>query len=387
MIYILVLLYTLFLFVHFNVNGYKRGELFHYYFLLVIVCCIAGFSYRLGMDTIGYMEYFERIDDFKYTTKHLTEYRYEPAFVLLLASCKTIWNDFTLVQIVVAVFVNTVIFWFARRHAKYYFLVIFFYFIFGFWNINFEIKRESIAICFFLLGVDKILKEEKISLKNYFSYYIFCLFSALFHHFGFITFLFPLATKIRLNRLYIITVIVLFMMSYLGSIIFKDILTTLNTLMALYSNEGISDYLDSGKYGVGGVFTVNGLITGVIVPFYIVWCVRNKINKKILSLTLFYFLISALSANVFIFYRVLNYLFMFLLILYSQFAEKCCISYNKNVAANRLVLLFAIGVLIYGKCHKLQYIRYSPYSSVFTKEINAEREAEYDRLTTLRMYD
>lgn len=387
MIYILVLLYTLFLFVHFNVKGSKRGELFHYYFLLVIVCCIAGFSYRLGMDTIGYMENFERIDDFKYATKHLTGYRYEPAFVLLLACCKAIWNDFTLVQIVVAVFVNSVIFWFARKFVKYYFLVIFFYFIFGFWNINFEIKRESIAVCFFLIGVAKILKKENASSKDYFYYYLFCTFSALFHHFGILTFLFPLATKIRLNKLYIFALIVLFMMSYLGGIIFKDILKAVNTLMALYSSEGLSDYLESGKYGEGGVFTLNGLITGIIVPFYIVWCVRNKINKKILSLTLFFFLISALSANVFIFYRIHNYLFLFLLILYSLFAEKCCTGRNKNVAVNRLVLMFVISLLIFGKCHKLQYIRYYPYSSIFTKEISAEREAEYDRLSTLHLYE
>lgn len=387
MIYIIVLFYTLFLFVHFNVNGHKRGEKFHYSLLLTIACCIAGFSYRLGMDTIGYMENFERIDDLKYVTKNLTSYRYEPAFVLLLACCKSIWNDFTLVQIVVAVFVNSVIFWFAKQHTKFYFLVIFFYFIYGFWNINFEIKRESIAVCFFLIAVNKIIKDDNNSTKDYLFYFVLCSFSALFHHFGILTFLFPLATKMRLNKLYIISLIVLFMMSYLGGILFKDILTALNTIMALYSNEAISDYLASGRYGEGGLFTLNGLITGIIIPFYIVWCVRNKINKKILSLTLFYFLISALSANVFIFYRIHNYLFMFLLILYSLFAEKCCSSNNKNVAANRIVLLFVIGLMIYGKCHKLQYIRYYPYSSVFTKEINAEREAEYDRLTTLRMYD
>lgn len=387
MIYIIVLLYTLFLFVHFNVNGHKRGEMFHYSLLLTIVCCIAGFSYRLGMDTIGYMENFERIDDLKYVTKKLTSYRYEPAFVLLLACCKTIWNDFTLVQIVVAVFVNSVIFWFAKKHANYYFLVIFLYLVYGFWNINFEIKRESIAVCFFLIAVSKIIKDENKSKKDYFFYYVSCSFSALFHHFGLLTFLFPLAFKIRLNKFYILTLALLFMMSYVGSILFKDILTALNTLMALYSNEGISDYLASSRYGRGGVFTLNGLITGIIVPFYIVWCVRNKINKKILSLTLFYFLIGALSANVFIFYRIYNYLFLFLLILYSQFAEKCCSKYNKSDVANRSIFLLVIGFMIYGKCQKTQYIRYVPYSSVFTKEINAEREAEYDRLTTLRLYE
>lgn len=387
MIYILVLLYTLFLYVHFNVNGHKRGESFHYYLLLVIVCCIAGFSYRLGMDTIGYMENFERIDNLKYVVAHLREYRYEPAFVLLLAICKSVWNDFTLVQIIIAVFVNSVIFWFVRKHAKFYFLVIFFYFIFGYWNINFEIKRESIAVCFFLIGFNRIIKEGKISRNDYLYYYIFCTFSALFHHFGILTFLFPFVTKIRLNRAYTLVLIVLFVMSFLGSIVFKDLLSALNTLMALYLSDGLSDYLSSGRYGEGGVFTINGLITGIAIPFYIIYCVRNIVNPKVLSMTLLYFLISGLAANVFIFYRIQNYLFLFLMIIYGQFAERCCTHNNRNAIVNSFVLLFVAFLLIYGKCHKPQYIRYSPYSSIFTKEINEEREAEYDRLSTLYLYE
>lgn len=385
MIYIIVLIYTLFLFFRYNVGKKKKGEKFHYYFLLFIVICITGFSYRLGMDTIGYSENFERLDDFNTVIHHLNGYRYEPAFVLLLSLCKSIWNDFAMVQIVVALFVNTTIFWFAKKHSNYYFLAIFLFFIYDFWNFNFEIKRESIAVSFFLLGIHHLLKEKVVA-KDYIVYYIFSAFCFAFHHFGILTIFFPLLMRIRMNKVYYTAFIIIFLVSLFGSMFLKDTLVAINQLMALYTGEDITTYMESGKYGEGSFYTINGLITALVIPLYIVYSIKDRIDKKILALTLFTFIISLLSSQVFIIYRLQNYFCMFLFITYSRFAEVSCSSRSGRASINRLILIFVIFVVMYGKCHKSQYIRYAPYSSIFTKEINREREAEFDRLATEYLY-
>ena len=290
-----------------------------------------------------------------------------------------------MVQIVVALFVNTTIFWFAKKHSNYYFLAIFLFFIYDFWNFNFEIKRESIAVSFFLLGIHHLLKEKVVA-KDYIVYYIFSAFCFAFHHFGILTIFFPLLMRIRMNKVYYTAFIIIFLVSLFGSMFLKDTLVAINQLMALYTGEDITTYMESGKYGEGSFYTINGLITALVIPLYIVYSIKDRIDKKILALTLFTFIISLLSSQVFIIYRLQNYFCMFLFITYSRFAEVSCSSRSGRASINRLILIFVIFVVMYGKCHKSQYIRYAPYSSIFTKEINREREAEFDRLATEYLY-
>ena len=104
MIYIIILLYTLFLVYNYDIKKTKKGFQFHYVALLVICICVSGFSYRLGMDTVGYMYYFEHsVDgDLGYTLMNLADYRYEPIPTLLFSIVKGLTGSFVVLQFVIA---------------------------------------------------------------------------------------------------------------------------------------------------------------------------------------------------------------------------------------------------------------------------------------------
>lgn len=379
MIYIAILLYALFLYFRYNISRKKSGEKINFYFLLCLVSAVVGFSYRLGMDTIGYSDYFYGLDSFPVVVKQLHSYRYEPAFMLLLSICKSICDDFAFVQIVIAFFVNTVVFYFFRRNTKYYYFAIFVYFLFQFWNFNFEIKRESISVSFFLLGVNYILKSVP-SKKDYVYYYIFAFLCFCFHHFGFIVFFFPLLTKIKINTKLIIMLSAVFVVFLLGESFLKSLLWSVNTITTLYFNASVSNYLDSRIYGVANFYTFSGVLFALFVPIIILYKVKDIMNKKILSLAVIVFFVSMMSTQVFIFYRLYNYFCFFLFLVFAEFAGVFCSTKNSKVSS-KLLLIALIAVTFYGKLHKESYIRYYPYSSVFTKEICRDRESEFYRLS------
>lgn len=384
MIYIIVLIYTLFLFIRYNIGKSQKNEKSNYYFLLTLVSCIAGFGYRLGMDTIGYMENFDKLDSLSIVLNNPTGYRYEPAFVLLMSCCKSIWNDFTLLQLIIAIFVNTVYFWFFRHHTRYFYFAIFMYFIYQFWNINFEIKRESIAIAFFLLGIHSLLKRSP-GKKDYFKYYLCATIASCFHHWAFLTFFYPLLTNIRINRKFYIFFSALFLLSFIGSFFIKNVLISFNYLLSLYTNESISTYLDSSKYGTNSFYSPLGLIFNILIPFYIIISIKDIVNKKILSLALVTFIISLLTTQVFILYRFNNYFCPFLFIVYAEFAGRCCL--KRSITLNKAILIISVSIIIIGKTNKENYIRYAPYESYFSKGINKERESEYYRLSNEYLFD
>lgn len=386
MIYIIILIYTLFLSYHYDIRNNKRGLKFHYYALLIIVCSLVGFSYRLGMDTVGYMKYYETyiIPDIGYAIRHLSDYRYEPLFTILCTVCKSIWEDFVLLQLVIAVFVNTVVFWFIKKHSKKFFFAIFLFFIFQFWNINFEIKRESIAIAFFLLAMDNVLENE-VKLKNYLRYYLWCIPALLSHRFAFIILFFPILCRIKWSKLSFAIVIGAVFLLILDIPIINIITNNLNLLTIFDVQDSVATYLTSDRFGASNKVSIFGLINGFLIPSVILYNVRNIVDKRVFSLAVLCLAFQVLESQIFIFYRFCNYLFFFLIICYSE-GMRIAVEEKNNRALLQGAVILLVFLQLYGRVQPEQYIRYAPYSSVFSKEINSEREAEYDRLDFMLNY-
>lgn len=379
MIYLLTLLYTFILIYKYDIKQQKRGFKLNYIILLIISCSIAGFSYRLGIDTVGYMVFFKSVNtDTSYMISHLTEYRYEPVFMILLSICKNIWDDFALVQIIVAIFVNTTIFWFLRKHSPYFYIAILFYFIIQYWNLNFEIKRESIAIALFLIAIDKLL-GNKIGKKQYFQYYLICFFTLFCHRFAFLTLFYPLFTKIKLNQLTVLIIFVLSILALLKINYITSILSRISILSALFEvQNAIQYYTQSDEYANNNISIV-GLTTSVIIPLIMMYLVRQNVDKRIMGLAVGYLVIRLIMSEIFIFYRLTNYLCFFLFIVFSYYAKYALHKkYCKGIYLSPLVGVFLL--LLIGKCNKSQHIRYLPYNSIFIKEYNKERESEYYKL-------
>ena len=171
MIYIFVLLLLLFLSFHYDICGRKEHKNFWYFFVLVTFILIAGLRFRIGADTTNYIERFYHeypditklsIDDF-----HLGS---DPAFVLVNSFVKSLGGRFYVVQLIHALFINTMIFGYFKKHCSYIFTVIFFYFIYIYISFNMEIMRASTSIVICLYANDYI--QEKKWIKGYFLYLV-----------------------------------------------------------------------------------------------------------------------------------------------------------------------------------------------------------------------
>lgn len=170
--------------------------------ILLIICVyiilIFGFRYKVGVDTISYMYGFRRIPtiDHLLSVREQTILRYEPGFVLICSICKSITKEFWLLQIVMATITNSCVFIFLYRYCKNVFIGVLFYFVFLCPYFSTEIMRESAAIGIFLLNF-KNLEEKK-----WFRYYLFSIFSILFHYSAVIVWFFPLAKILKPNLLF-----------------------------------------------------------------------------------------------------------------------------------------------------------------------------------------
>ena len=88
----------------------------HYRIAVTLLILVAGLRWRVGSDTVSYASDFY----FSHDLFHLEWSDFEsvmkmPLWVLLQATCKTIWNDFLLFQFVVAAFGIGMIAYFIKK--------------------------------------------------------------------------------------------------------------------------------------------------------------------------------------------------------------------------------------------------------------------------------
>lgn len=172
---IVVLLFCLSL--RYDVNEKTKGKQFFCNLIMLIFIMLAGFRYRLGVDTSGYLYRFYY--DYPYITDFsFEEYDFvsDPLFVLLNSIVKSIFGRFFVVQIIQSAFVNFLVFRWVKKHTPYLFTTVLFYFIICFFNYNMEIMRGSMSIVICLFANDLIL-EKKIP-KAILLYLIGCMFHA-----------------------------------------------------------------------------------------------------------------------------------------------------------------------------------------------------------------
>ena len=310
------------------------------------------------------------------------EYDSDPGWELLNIFCKSIWNDFTLVQLVQAFFVNYVIFWFIKKYSPRPFLTILLYFLTLWLQLNYEALREGIAVGFYLIALDAIFSG-----KGYWVYYKRVWPALLFHTFGFFTLVWPLIGFIKPNKKFVYVIIplvsiaVLSLASQLGDVLLPHILS-----MDGDSALKLAAYFQSDVYGANN-WSVNGIISmvgGTIIP--ILWCMKMLLNIKELLVIKRYFpylvvmlVITLFMFNLPIFFRLRNYFYVPLLI-----AMSYTLDWRFFQASRMLLSRIVIGVYIFAIFLGLRssdgdsgipaMYRYYPYNSVITKDYNVMSE-------------
>lgn len=384
MIYIILLILLLLLSYEYD---FLRHSLFMKHWVCIVLLLfivVAGFRYRLGGDTINYMEWFENVSSFSDWSIDLQDY--ELGFVFIAVFVKSVGGDFYLLQIIVASIFNIAIFLFFYRNSRSsFFMCLLLYFFLYYYFLCFEVMRESLAVALFLYS------STYLSRSKYIQYYSICFVALLFHYSSLFLLLLPLCRGLKLNRNVICLIFLLLICyTYLNQL-FKELIV----LFALNPRLShiVEVYTTVEVYSEAGALNLKGYISQCFVPImallFPLWYYKKYINSahryEFLIVTMAFTQASIIGIP--IFYRFTNYLFPFSLICMSEVLFFLMFRIKQNV--NRFFCIVTLILIpyfffyfmavynykMYGKYHK--YYMFYPYHSIFNERTCKEREYIY----------
>lgn len=363
------------------------GEKGWYCFNLLVLVLLAGLRYRVGSDTLMYMSMFDdcpKLDELRYFD--FSTAKYNPLWYILNAISRSLYDNFTLFQIIHAVIINSVFFWFFRKYCPlYYFSAILLYYIGYFCYFNMEVMRESLCISVLMLSTPFLLKRKWI------AYYLMCFVGLLFHYsaivmFGFPFLLFFKKPSWKLQILIFVSVLLVMRVINLP-VLLLDLLGFNEQLTLLLKN-----YLENQR-------NIMGIIAELIkyTPVFIFICFHERIRlvykydftSIIMGVIIFY----ALSMSIGAFSRFINYFVPFTIIyainsIYALFSIKFKDMQVTGISVLCGFTLLCVNLLSFyfndvseTYPNTRSYVRYVPYHSVLKPQIDEHRErfVENDR--------
>ena len=376
MIYIFNFLLLLFLSFRYDVCGRKRGRKAWYNAVLVMLILIAGLRWRLGTDTPSYIYHFYHdIPTLGKLTEDELGFGAKPLWNLLNSLVKTLGGRYYIVQLIESTFVNVIVFKYIKKHSRYIFTCLFFYYLTMYFSLNMEVMKAamSIVVCFY--ANDYVL--EKKWLKAYFLYFI----AVLFHPQALVVMLMPLFLSLRLNWFSMVGFIALYFVGIIINAKFGDY------LMLLEFDESIADKtqaLASDESSIGQVhsqvYMLKTIYIYILYAFIILWYLKKKTLSKLLTFEpflIFYIGFYVIAINVFIAYRFSMCYAIYLVLAISEIfvdAFNKGVNFSKGVSYARSLVIVLPFILLVGQQRMSRSFRYYPYSSVITRKVDKERE-------------
>lgn len=362
----------------FSISKDENNRYKSFYFLCVILSLVAGLRYHIGSDTANYIADFDEIPtlgnilvglDFKDLS--------QPLWYLFNAFCKTITDDFILVQLLHSFIVNICIGRFIYKLCKKPFLGLLAYVCCCWWNFNFEILRESMCIAIYLNLIYNYIKHN-----NIFKFLLYSIPLIFIHHFAFI----PIALTVIIYFLnykpflYLGCVATIILYFILSEGMLLQYMLTIESVMGGDSVERAIEYIQSDQYGfmtssiIGILFVI---ITKVAYAFVVAG--SKKINPLIAKLLLLYGFTLILRLKIMILVRFINY-WQIILIVY---AINYIIENRKQVLSLYVKFIFVYNIysgvdsfLTPLDSDTSKYdCRYIPYSSYISKKVHPARES------------
>lgn len=200
MIYIVLLFLAIVFSLRFDYDGLYNdsiGKQRAYFILFILLVSIAGFRYNIGGDTIGYAAKFDQYPLLKnFTSADISDIneRFQPGWVLLASICRTIVDNFLLLQFIQVLIVNIILFRFFKKNSLNYISCVVIYYCIFYITWNTEILRGSMAC---VMG---LLFYEALENKKYAIAVICGLASYLFHVSGIMVLFILLISQLRPSK-------------------------------------------------------------------------------------------------------------------------------------------------------------------------------------------
>ncbi len=388
MIYIFLLLLILIGIYLYDVRGGKRNKVEFFYFVIFLLSITTGLSYRLGIDMTRYMDNYVdykslfKIDSFDYFFSFQGE---APLWVFTASCFRTFGLPFFIFHLFQTLFINSAIAFVIRKYAACSFVALLLYVVTLLPTFNYEIMRESLAVATFLYAVPYLLRSQ------YIHYYCLAFIAFGFHLSAFVVILVPLVKLIPNNKLGLFVGVSLALLILFFADVFRSQLLMLLDI-DIFADKTLS-YFSNEKYSTSSLsisFLFNLLFYILLPSFLYIKYVRSHDVKKvqIFRLVLLYIFVYCCTIVVPIFYRINNYFTIFFLIYLSGFItikERLLVL---SRSTTRFLGYISISLFIFMKIHAYclplfdgcnlpSFVRYYPYSSIFTKQLDKDREKLY----------
>lgn len=382
-IYILVFIFLLIPLFLYRRQQRNESNMPYYIAEFLILTCLMGFRYRVGGDSIRYEGYYISqpglsdllsYDEWNFNT-------YQPLWNLLSSFCKSISDEFWVVQLLQSIIVNGIIFYSANRYCRYRYSFVIIYYLSQYLYFNCEIMREAIAISVFLLSFKYLVSHQ------YWKYYIYCFAAFMFHASAIILFIlpffYPLVSNSRGLRLYLTLVIIAVCMlissgvvlHYLTAYLFPNNSPLVERLFNIGESSGLNMF---------GIISKIIFIVPVIITQYCLTRSKSQSSDAANFILSMYLLFAFVGLFFVPLNRFENYFIIFFLILFTNFI--CSARYKRRFTSllPLSIIIYCVSVfcwyntkviLMYNSSHTFRrYQRFIPYHSIIDREEDSERE-------------
>lgn len=383
MIYLIVLFLLLILTVRYDINGKTDYRDQWYVAVIVILILIAGLRFRLGEDTITYiyMYYHETPDISDIDVDFLLYSGQPPLWILFTSIIKTLGGKFFVIQLIEAAFVNILILKYFKKHSPYPFACAALYFFWRYQWYSMVVLKAAMALSIILYANDYFLE------KKYKKGFLLILIATGFHQSSILLAIIPFLTFLRFNMLGMSIMVVMYFVSAILQSRLGDVFDLFEFADGV-SNK-LDNYLDTdfmtqvhnANYFIIRFFPL--LIYPIVSLLYVKYkCSESKI-LKLEPFLMIGLIFQVMQFNIHISYRyVYIYLFYFIIFMVHFFIEfsKNSLKLTKSVAYVRTLFFFLPFLVSTAFFHSMLHENFNPYSSVFERSIDKDREKYYTEI-------
>lgn len=383
MIYYVVLLLIVILSIHYDINGKTKYRDDWYTALIIILIVIAGLRFRLGEDTISYINsfYHDTPDLWNLRTDDFLTSGSPPLWILLNSFIKTLGGRFYVVQFVQATILNVLLLKYFKKHSPYPFACVALYFFWRYQWFSMVVMKAAIALSIILFANDYILE------RKYKKGLMLILIATGFHQSSLLLVITPFLTFLRFNR---IGCIILVSTYFVGAILQSK----LGDVFELFETaEGVSNKLDSYmasdnmsqnhnlNYFILHIFPL--IIYPILSISYLKWNCKDSKVFRLEPFLMIALIFQVMQFHIHIFYRYIYtytpYYIIFIVYFLMEFSKRSFLLSKPLAYLRSFAVVFPL-LFSFAFVHPLTYVDFYPYSSIFERSIDKERENYYSEI-------
>ena len=338
---------------------------------------MSGFAYRLGGDGyVYYREYDEYVDIFRFDAKYLDKFSSTrlPGWMILTSITKTIISDYWFFKLIHAIIVNGLFAYGLCKCTKYIFSGLLFYYVLIYFNFNFQVLRESLAVSFLMYSLQFYFS------KKWIKYYLCCLVELTFHESSLFSLILPLFSLWDLNKTIKYAYVAMLIFVLINANNLRGYILQMVPELGIFTDR-VSTYAQSFNEEFEFANYWN-FIFNVILPLFVIICLEKqnvllKYKHFVLAATFTY----TLSLFIPIAYRFVNYYLIFSYLTLIVFIDRFILHHHKLhpfafIVCCTIFIMFKARMYFgtYGNTNVASYHQYYPYASIFEKSTTTERD-------------